>query len=122
MTRQYYQCCYVCYRDAVVVVAGCGQAGGGHVLGEGDGLAQPQDGEVVLLGLAAVAGVALRAAHPRPDLAICGYEAVLPQQHPGHAGAAVGRGQHLPVTEQRAAAVGHQGLLVRDQTNLENVN
>ena len=112
----------MCYRDAVVVVAGCGQAGGGHVLGEGDGVAQPQDGEVVLLGLAAVAGVALRAAHPRPDLAICGYEAVLPQQHPGHAGAAVGRGQHLPVTEQRAAAVGHQGMLVRDQTNLENVN
>ena len=122
MIRQYYQCCHVCYRDAVVVVAGCGQAGGGHVLGEGDGLAQPQDGEVVLLGLAAVGGVALRAAHPRPDLAVCGYEAVLPQQHPGHAGAAVGRGQHLPVTEQRAAAVGHQGMLVRDQTNLENVN
>ena len=74
----------MCYRDAVVVGAGGGQAGGGHVLGEGDGLAQPQDGEVVLLGLAAVAGVALRAAHPRPDLAIR-------------------RGEHLPVTEQRAA-------------------
>ena len=102
------------YRDIVVVflLAG-GEADRGHVLVEGDEVAQPQDGDVVLRGEVIVTLVLDRLAHLQIEtdkqtycmfdylflhldchLAVLLGDVVLPQQHPLHL-AAVGRGQHL---------------------------
>ena len=60
ISRQYHP-----HLDTLVAGPGGGwQAGGGHAgLVEGDGVAEPQDGEVVLVGEAVVARVVSGAAH-----------------------------------------------------------